>query len=195
MNEWAVLAGLSCLVLPVCLGSLMWFLFSTSSARLTIIRWPHLSSDCFCLVAIRSKGHQLAWFLSAPCGLSCSTGPDWTSQGGFRSIILWCCQPFPEKECFLEKIGPIEKHRGAGSEPCWGHPASVCAAGVSEDIVQHSWLDKPSRLAEGLGRARQGDVLWFDYLAEKVTFTSFSYQHGPLPPSPHAQPPSLHNVR
>lgn len=85
MNEWAVLAGLSCLVLPVCLGSLMWFLFSTSSARLTIIRWPHLSSDCFCLVAIRSKGHQLAWFLSAPCGLSCSTGPDWTSQGGFRS--------------------------------------------------------------------------------------------------------------
>ena len=34
--------GLSCLVLPVCLGSLMWFLFSTSSAGLTITRWPHL---------------------------------------------------------------------------------------------------------------------------------------------------------
>lgn len=60
---------------------------------------------------------------------------------------------------------------------------------------QHSWFDKPSRLAEGLGRARQGDVLWFDYLAEKVTFASCSYQHGHLPPSPHAQPPSLHNVR
>ena len=54
-------------------------------------------------------------------------------------IILWCCQPFPEKECFLEKIGPIEKYRGAGSEPSWGHSASLCAVGVSEDIVQHSW--------------------------------------------------------
>lgn len=37
------------------------------------------------------------------------------------TVSPWCCQPFPEKEWFPEKIEPIEKCRGAGSEPFGGH--------------------------------------------------------------------------
>lgn len=125
-------------------------------------------------------------------------GCDWPCSA---RIILRCCQPFPEKESFLEKTGPVEKYRGRGRQRailrapcvawcCWSLRVLWRTAGGP-----CSWVGKPSRSAEGLGTAGQREGLWFGYLAERVTFASFFHlpallapPHSPCPPlSPHTE--------
>lgn len=81
MNEWALWAGLSCLILPVCLLIKVVFSFLPDQLGLSILGWPYfLMWWFFRSEAVRSKTHHLAWFLSALCGFFCSIGLDWTSS-------------------------------------------------------------------------------------------------------------------
>ena len=64
-------------------------------------------------------------------------------------IVLWCCQPFPEKECFLEKIGPVEKSWGQAVSHLEGtlrHSVLLESPRILEGTAggQHTWVEKPS---------------------------------------------------
>lgn len=75
---------------------------------------------------------------------------------------------FPRKGVFPGKDRPCWEILGAGSEPSWGRPASLCVVESPRTLEgtaggQHTWVEKPSNLAESLGRARQGEeavVVW-----------------------------------
>lgn len=82
-----------------------------------------------------------------------------------RSLML---PTFPRKGVFPGKDRPCWEILGAGSEPSWGHPASLCAAGVSEDIGGDGWWPahlgwetlKLSRKPGQSQAGRRGTVVW-----------------------------------
>ena len=98
---------------------------------------------------------------------------------------------FPRKGVFPGKDSPCWEILGAGSEPSWGCPASLCAVGVSEDIGGDGWWPahlgwetlKPSR-KPGQSQARRGGVgcglaTWLRRCPSPACPTSHC---GPLPP-------------
>lgn len=102
-------------------------------------------------------------------------------------VIPWHCQPFPEKEWFLEKPGPVEKCRGVGSEPFGRHSyvtledtgCRQCRTGGQQGCVE-----KSSRLAGGLGTVvrERGTVAWLPAKTVILLFCLAPRQAWPLSP-------------